>query len=361
MSTFFQNLTENRSDAEVYRHELSMADLAEPLGFDSIWAAEHHFDGYTMCPDVLQFLTYMAGRTSRVNLGSMVVVLPWHDPVRVAEQVAVLDQLSGGRTLLGLGRGLGRIEFEGFQVDMNESRERFVEYAEAILGGLESGSIEYQGRHYQQPKIAIRPAPLLSFRGRVYAAAVSPESARIMARLGIGIMIIAQKPWDKALAELENYREIYREINNTEPPRPIIVSFIACHESEAAANEMHERYIRRYSRSALDHYEFHNAGLANIKGYEYYGALAKTIEKHGIDGFVNFLADLQIYGTPDQVCEKILWHQEMVGSCAVIGVFSYGGMPEDEAKRNMTLFAEQVLPRLKAHEAGTAPGAVTAE
>ena len=130
-------------DTAIYRHEISMADLAEPLAFDSIWSAEHHFNGYTMCPNVLQFLTYMAGRTERVQLGSMVVVLPWHDPVRVAEEICVLDNLSGGRTILGLGRGLGRIEFNGFRVPMDESRERFVAYSNAIVDALSSAGVEH--------------------------------------------------------------------------------------------------------------------------------------------------------------------------------------------------------------------------
>lgn len=357
MSTFFQNLTEGQSDREVYLHELSMADLAEPLGFQSIWSAEHHFDDYTMCPSVTQFLTYMAGRTRRAQLGSMVVVLPWHEPIRVAEELAVLDHVSGGRTLFGIGRGLGRIEFEGFRVAMGESRERFVEYAEAILTALESGYIEYDGAHFKQPRKAIRPFPFKSFRGRCYAAAVSPESARIMSKLGVGLLIIAQKPWEKTLEELEMYRRFYREENGTEAPKPLIVSFIACHEDPAMAAEMHEKYIRGYSRSALNHYEFHNAGLADIKGYEYYGALAKNIEKHGIETFVNFLADLQVWGTPEQVTARIVDYIEKIDGAGVIGVFSYGGMPQQLAKDNIRLFAEKVMPRLKAHETGVAVGA----
>ena len=79
MSAFFQNLT-GIPDREVYQHELAMADMAEPLGFDSIWSAEHHFDDYTMCPNVAQFLTYMAGRTRRVGLGSMVMATPFDAP-----------------------------------------------------------------------------------------------------------------------------------------------------------------------------------------------------------------------------------------------------------------------------------------
>src|SRR5262245_49012606 len=182
-SVFFQNLKNARPDGDVYAHELAMGDLVEPLGFDSLWAAEHHFTDYTMCPDPCQLLTYFAGRTERVKLGSMVMVLPWHDPVRIAEGFAVLDQMSRGRAILGIGRGLARVEFEGFRTAMGESRERFVEYAEAILRALESGAIEARGRHYQQPRAPIRPAPFASFKGRVYASSVSPESSRIMAEL----------------------------------------------------------------------------------------------------------------------------------------------------------------------------------
>ena len=81
MSIFMQNTNDKWTDYEVYQNDLKLADLAEPLGFDSIWSVEHHFTPYTMVPDVLQFLTYMAGRTTKIELGSMVVVLPWHDPV----------------------------------------------------------------------------------------------------------------------------------------------------------------------------------------------------------------------------------------------------------------------------------------
>src|ERR1700753_4106303 len=107
----FQATDPSRTDRDVLKAGLALRDLGEPLGFDSIWGVEHHFTDYTMCPDVLQFLSYFAGRTERVQLGSMVVVLPWHNPMRVAEQIVMLDHYSNGRFILGLGRGLGRVEF----------------------------------------------------------------------------------------------------------------------------------------------------------------------------------------------------------------------------------------------------------
>jgi len=129
-AVFVQNFHELRQDHVVFLEDLKLAEQFEPLGFDSIWSVEHHFSPYTMVPDVLQFLTYLCGHTKRIGLGTMVVVLPWHDPIRVAEQISMLDIMANGRSLtLGFGRGAGRIEFDGFRVPMGEARERFAEAA----------------------------------------------------------------------------------------------------------------------------------------------------------------------------------------------------------------------------------------
>src|ERR671919_3149620 len=228
MAAVFQNPQQRRTDRDVYRHELRLADLAEPLGFESIWGVEHHFTDYTMCPDVLQFLTYMAGRTTRAQLGSMVVVLPWHDPMRAAEQIAMLDTICDGRLILGLGRGAAKVEFDGFRLPMDESRARFVECAETVLTGLETGYCEYAGTYVKQPRAPVRPAPFKSFRGRTYAAAVSPESLPIMAKLGVGILIIPQKPWHEVAKELDTYRTVYRQVNGVEAPPPISAGWTFC-------------------------------------------------------------------------------------------------------------------------------------
>ena len=121
MAAVFQNPFDTRADREVYQSDLRLADLAEPLGFESIWGVEHHFTDYTMCPNPAQFLAYMAGRTKHAQLGTMVMVLPWHDPLRVAEEIAVLDNMSGGRVILGIGRGAGLVEFDGFRIDSGDT------------------------------------------------------------------------------------------------------------------------------------------------------------------------------------------------------------------------------------------------
>lgn len=347
MAVVFQNPHGSRTDREVYREELRLADLAEPLGFESIWGVEHHFTDYTMCPDVLQFLTYMAGRTQRAQLGSMVVVLPWHDPMRAAEEISMLDNISDGRLILGLGRGAGKVEFDGFRMSMDESRPRFVECAEMILRGLETGYCEYEGAFVRQPRAAIRPAPFKSFRGRTYAAAVSPESLPIMARLGVGILIIPQKPWHEVARELETYRGVYRQVNGVDAPPPISAGWTFCDRDPARAREMARRYIGGYYQTVLDHYQFQGDHLARTKGYEYYGKMSEKIAEYGTDTVIEYFVKLQVAGTPEQCYEQILDIHRRTGNSHYVGVFSYAGMPYDEAERNMRLFAAEVMPALR--------------
>jgi len=346
-SIFFQNFQHKRTDLEVYQNELKLADLAEPLGFDSIWGVEHHFTDYTMCPDVLQFLSYMAGRTERVQLGSMVVVLPWHDPMRIAEQFSVLDHLSGGRAIIGVGRGLGRVEFEGFRLDMSESRTRFAESAKMLVDALEDGVAEFDGELIKQPKVDIRPKPYKSFHGRTYAAAVSPESSLALAQLGLGILIIPQKPWSEVENELKAYRGIFQEVNGTPAPPPIVVGFTFCHEDEDRAQEMASEYVGNYWDSIMDHYEFRSDHLKETKGYEYYGKFTEKIEQYGTQDVKDFFLGLQVWGTPDQCYDKIMSTRGRVGSDSFLAAFSFGAMPYDEVEKSMRLFAKEVLPRLK--------------
>ena len=350
MAVVFQGMGEGRTDRNVYRNELRLGDLAEPLGFESIWGVEHHFTEYTMCPDVLQYLTYFAARTERVQLGSMVVVLPWHQPIRVAEQVVMLDHMSNGRVIFGIGRGLGRVEFDGFGVDQEDSRAIFVESAQTILEGLERGYCEFDGQFVKQERREIRPRPFKSFRGRTYAAAVSPESSVIMAKLGIGLLIIPQKPWDVVIQELDTYRGVYQETNGVEAPPPIVAGWTFCDESADRAEEMAREYIGEYWRTVVRHYELVGDHLTKMRGYEGYKSMQERATRPGgVDELIEFFLGLQVWGTPEQCYQKIVDTQQRTGGEAFVGVFSYAGMPYDMAEANMRLFAAEVMPRLKRH------------
>jgi hypothetical protein len=115
---------------------------------------------------------------------------------------------------------------------------------------------------------------------------------------------------------------------------------------------MREVYLQRWARSTVEHYEFDNPGFAEIEGYEYYGALASNIAKHGLYRFNGFLADLQVWGTPDEVTQKLLDYTRRCDAGALVLVMTYGGMPYDEGRASFDLFVTEVLPELARHDVG---------
>jgi alkanesulfonate monooxygenase SsuD/methylene tetrahydromethanopterin reductase-like flavin-dependent oxidoreductase (luciferase family) len=357
MTAIFQNPEGNAGtpdlDAGVYAAEYAMSDKAEALGFDSLWGVEHHFNGYAMCPDPLKFLTYFAARTQKIRLGTMVVVAPWHDPVRVAEDSSVLDHISGGRNIIGIGRGVAKSEFDGFRLDMNQSRQLLIENIQAVQMGLETGYVELDGEVVKQPRVAIRPKPARSFDGRMYASAASPESYPIFGKLGVGLLFIpGQRTWDQIAGDLDNYTQAFRAAHpGKDPPMPIFAGWTFVDEDPARAQELGRKYIGGYVHSAYTHYQADAAHMKGIKGYEYYAASADRMKAAGVTRETTSAAfvDNHVWGTPDQCVEKITMIREKLGACAFLAIFNYAGMPVEEAHRNQELFAAKVLPRLKAH------------
>jgi alkanesulfonate monooxygenase SsuD/methylene tetrahydromethanopterin reductase-like flavin-dependent oxidoreductase (luciferase family) len=340
----------DRPDVALYNEHMSMGDLAEPLGFDSLFALEHHFTGYSMSPAPLQLLSYYAGRTSKIILGTCVIVLPWHDPIRVAEQIALLDIMSGGRTLMGFGRGAATVEYEGFRIPMGEARGRFVESAQLVMKALSNETFDWQGEFYQIPKMSIRPRPISHPERRFYASSVSPESAEIMARLGFGMLVVMQNEWAKAAEDIHRYREITRSVGHTPRP-PIVLTNVACAPTREEALGWARQYLGEKWDSIDNHYHFSDGHLANVKGYESYGKLAKTYTKMKEESFrskaTDFYVSIQIAGTPDDCIQQIAELRRLTGMDHLVTEFSFGSMPHHLAELNMRLFAEKVMPVLQ--------------
>lgn len=346
------------SDAAVVAEHLAMGDLAEPLGFDSLFALEHHFTGYAMSPAPCQLLSYYAGRTKRLALGTAVIVLPWHDPIRVAEEIALLDILCGGRCLFGFGRGAASVEYEGMRIPMGEARARFVEAAQIVRLALSEESFEWQGEHFRIPRTSIRPRPISHPERRFYASSVSPESAEIMAKMGFGMLMIMQNEWTKCQADIDRFRETAMAVGHLPPP-PIVLTNVSCAESRAEAQERAVTWLGRKWDSIDNHYHFSDGHLAGVKGYESYAATARTYarmkdpEKRA--KATDFYVSIQIVGTPDDCLEKIRELQRLTGLGHLITEFSFGGMPHEDAELNMRLFADRVLPTLQRDPAFVAP------
>jgi alkanesulfonate monooxygenase SsuD/methylene tetrahydromethanopterin reductase-like flavin-dependent oxidoreductase (luciferase family) len=353
----FQNPGNRETDATVYEDELRLADLAVDLGFDSLWTVEHHFTDYFLSPDPVQYLTWMGARHPHVRLGTGVIVLPWHEPVRCAEQIAMLDNLSGGRLILGLGRGLGRIEYEGFRVPMERSRERFIAYTEMILNGLETGVLEADNEFIVQPRVEIRPRPIYSMRGRVYAAAMSPEAMPIIAKLGIGLMIVPQKPWPLVAQELDAYRLTWHDEYgaDSEPPAPLCAGNIVVDADATRVEELSHRYIGAYYETVIAHYGFAEGAHKGLRGYEFYADITKYIDKRGSDGAVSDYVKLMPWGTPDQVIEKLQTLHSRLGLAAFNPSFNFAGMTPSAAEQSLKLFGAEVLPEVQRWEAPVIP------
>lgn len=353
-----------RSDASIVGEHLALGDLAEPLGFDSLFALEHHFTGYAMSPAPTQLLAYFAGRTRRIQLGTAVIVLPWHDPVRVAEEIALLDVLCGGRCLFGFGRGAASTEYEGFRIPMEEARPRFVEAAQIVVKALSGDSFEHQGEFFRIPRTAIRPRPISHPERRFYASAVSPDSAEIMAKLGFGLLMVMQNEWSKASADIERYREIAAAAGHRPRP-PIILTNICCADSRSEAQALAFEYLGRKWQSIDDHYHFSDGHLAAVKGYESYGKMAKTYAKinesaQSRQKATDFYVSIQIVGTPEDCLEQIAELQRLTGLDHLVTEFSFGAMPHEEAEINMRLFADRIMPVLQRDPAFAGGGAVAA-
>jgi alkanesulfonate monooxygenase SsuD/methylene tetrahydromethanopterin reductase-like flavin-dependent oxidoreductase (luciferase family) len=350
---------EGRSDASVLAEHMALGDLAEPLGFDSLWALEHHFTGYAMSPAPTQLLAYYAGRTKRITLGTAVIVLPWHDPVRVAEQIALLDIMCGGRCLFGFGRGAATVEYAGFRVPMEEARPRFVEAAKIVVKALTEEVFEWDGEFFKIPRTSIRPRPISHPERRFYASSVSPESAEVMARLGFGVLVVMQNEWPKAAEDIERYRQTAASVGYTPRP-PIILTNISVADSHEEAQERAVTYLSRKWDSIDNHYHLSDGHLASVKGYEFYGGMAKTYSKMKDESFrkkaTEFYVKIQIVGTPDDCLQQVAELHRLTGVDHLVTEFAFGGMPHEQAERNMRLFADRVMPTLQRDRAFAGPG-----
>jgi alkanesulfonate monooxygenase SsuD/methylene tetrahydromethanopterin reductase-like flavin-dependent oxidoreductase (luciferase family) len=348
--SIFQNYRDEHDDGDVMRGEMAIALLAEELGYDSYWATEHHFFGYSMCPDNLQWLTGVAARTTRLKVGTGAIIMPWNDPYRIAAKVALLDQQSGGRALLGFGRGLSKREYATFGRPMDEARGRFDQGTQLVIDALDRGFIEADTEYYKQPRAELRPRPTRSFNDRVFAIGVSPESAVQAAVIGARLMVLAQQPWevfrDMALVPYQNK---WRELHGSEAPPPVCGQLVYCDRDAARAAELGERYVKNYFSTVVEHYEIGGKHFQGTKGYEFYASAAEMITAIGLDEMATMYAGVNTYGTPDEIVQKIEVQRQICGcDVDVLAITKFGGMTQAEAETSMRLFADEVSPRLRA-------------
>lgn len=342
------------SDQQLYEEDLYLAGLVEPLGFDSYWAIDHHFSPYIMTGGAIQHLTYMAGKTERIDFGTMVIVLPWYDPVLVAEQVSVLDNMLQGRQLtLGLGRGAAKREFDAYRIPMEESRDRFAESLEILRKALGQEWFAHEGAYYTIPETTIRPRPRnpQALLDRMRVAWTSPQTLPIAANAGLGMLMTNQKSWDEYREDVRGFNEV-RASHGWGPIQPTVVVNVSCFDTEEEAWDVIYRHTIEAQISIQKHYGWADVErIRNTKGYEQYSKFSEYLQTHTNEQIGERTARPQAWGTPDQVFAELQHIQETTSAEEFVFNFRYGNMPVGTAERSMRLFASDVLPRLQAMEA----------
>jgi alkanesulfonate monooxygenase SsuD/methylene tetrahydromethanopterin reductase-like flavin-dependent oxidoreductase (luciferase family) len=355
-------------DWECVQATLAIADLAEPLGFDGIWMPEHCGTPYGMTPNPIQALSYFAGRTERVNLGTFVVVAPWWHPVRLAHQIAYLDILSSGRyTTIGIGRGVSKGEFDAVGVPREESRQRFNETLDVLQLAFSGERFSYEGEIFTVPEMSLRPEPQSSdLFSRIYSSSSTAESLEILARRGMVPLFVGNKPIEDAGREVQRVNT-FRKEEGLPPCQPKNVMFMYCTTEDPAKSE---EWIWTANRDVTVHYGFADASnFKGVKGYEAYAAreasatavLASSVTgdaKGGPPKTPGYHASNLLIGTPEEIFKRISAAQEACSFSELTIVPQFGTMPYAEAMASTELFAKEVLPAVQKMDAPLHPAAL---
>jgi alkanesulfonate monooxygenase SsuD/methylene tetrahydromethanopterin reductase-like flavin-dependent oxidoreductase (luciferase family) len=312
---------------------------------------DHFGTPYCMTPNPLQTLTYFAARSERLTFGTMVLVLPWYHPIQLAHQIAYLDIASKGRfTTIGMGRGVALSEYEALGISRDDSRDRFAECVDILELALTTERFSYDGKHFKIPETSLRPQPVTKdLPSRFYGASATNSSLEYLARRGIKPMGVGNKPIADLAKDVQLFNK-FRAEEGMEPARPRTVLYMCCSTDKEKIEEANGYAVIANQAVSL-HYGFDDpASFKGVKGYEAYAAFEAT--GHGEDDRA-YNRSAMLIGTPDEILEKVLAAHEMCGFDEIALHSAHGGMPYEDAKASMTLFAEEVLPVL--HKLEPAP------
>lgn len=337
------------SDASNMDNTLRLGELVEPLGYDSIWATEHYGSAYSMQPNPLQYLAYWAARTSRVDVGTAVIVAPWWNPVRLASEVSMLDILLKGRRLhLGIGRGVGQHEYKSLGIPIEESHKYFYDVVNVLRASDGAERFEYDGDVYKVPPTTIRPQARHKgeLTRNIKAAFTTKASAQMAAENGLGQMFVSGAEVDEMTAQVRQFNTIRAELG-MEPDQPTMLLWMYCAETEEEAEEGWKYFEAQQGAAQRHYFQWGNPQFDNVKGYEEYSN-RQTADAGSADVAVGIRRETQPIGTPEQLIERIRSLQEAVSFEMLVLHFFYGGMDPDKAEKSLRLFSEKVLPALQA-------------
>ncbi|HEY2535125.1 MAG TPA: LLM class flavin-dependent oxidoreductase [Xanthobacteraceae bacterium] len=319
-----------------YEQRLKVIEAFDRCGFYAYHVAEHHFTPLGMAPSPSVFLSAIAQRTKRLRFGTFVYALPVHHPLRVLEEICMLDHLSGGRLEIGFGRGSVPYEISYYGQNAEERQEIYAERLEIILKAFTVTTLNWKGRYDQFDNVPMEMTPYQKPHPPLWYGAHSPDSAARAARKGLNI-VTNDKPGD-ARDIIARYREVWHELRVTQPPNAAppkigMVRFIVVANSDAEAMTMARGAYLRWRSS-----------------FSYTWELNGTVPQSPlrVNSFDTLIRQGQgIAGSPETVCASLASQIAECGVNYVVGQFCFGHLTLDEMLHSVDLFATQVMPALR--------------
>ena len=328
-------------DHRVIQETLAEAKLCDELGMDMLWLAEHHFDGICAYVDPVSFAAALAACTRRIQIGFAVAQMSLHHPIRMAEQMALIDNISNGRLVVGLGRGTAYniYDYQGYGIDPQEAYERLLESEDIMIKAWTTENFRHEGKYWKLRLPLLRPRPYTQPHPAIVRACSGEEAMLGMAREGRPFLMNIQTN-EVTRKRMDLYRKTLREsgydeatlrhcVENTWIWRNVFVA-----ETDAEAE-----------RLALPAFETQQAFRMAMrkKVYEEQGLLLKQETEPAARNQVQHSI---IYGSPATVAEKIA-EIDSIGVGGMLMVFRVGPMPAEVAANSVTLFMQKVAPQFR--------------
>jgi alkanesulfonate monooxygenase SsuD/methylene tetrahydromethanopterin reductase-like flavin-dependent oxidoreductase (luciferase family) len=295
----------------------------------------------------------------------MLIILPWHHPVRLAEELIQLQYMLDGRDMtIGLGRGLGMREYAGFDLHMAESRERFREGLEILRLGLSQEAFSYQGHYFKVPnederagKISLRPRPrdAQKLLDSLYGGWLSPASGTTVAGMGLKPMIIPNRDLRTYIDDLRAYAKVRAEAGFAPTHSCVTNSWVFCAENGDEVDEVRRHIDSTGIRSTGINYEFAKGYHGGVPGYEFYAVVAESLKERGFESFPasEAVRNKSLVFTPDELISHIQmlydWYTQdgCIPPDRFVFTFRCWSLPVEKAEKSMKLFAKEVLPFIK--------------
>jgi len=327
-----------RPSQEIYTRAIDIAQAAETLDFRNIWLAEHHFSTYGYLSRPAQLATFIAAKTTRLRVGTAVIVVPLHHPLVIAEEIATLDLLAGGRVDIGLGRGYQHYEFERLGLELDSARSRWEESIDIILKSFTGEPFTYDGKIFKIPETTIFPQPFQKPHPPIWVTAQSPESIEATVRRGFNVLTGGFGVPIERMAEFRRlFDRLVAEAKLARTPEVGVQRAVYVTDSVADARAAAEeaRWNMRVTLSLRNHYERVERGRAI--------AVPAPNEPDVDDLLDRFL----VIGTPDTVIRQITRIKELVGITHFNCSFWFGDIEHPRILKSMELFAREVMPAFR--------------